>query len=383
MTEPQSLTNNPVKLAKPFNNEPIEKAIVSILRSGMLVQGQFVREFESQLSRYIGCKHVIAVNSGTAALQVGISAVRKFRDIPPSAIPEVVTTPLSFAATANAAIGSGCLPVFADVDPETFNIDPSKVREKITANTIAIEPVDVYGLPADLDGLRNQTGKTKMPIVEDAAEAIGANYNGKRIGNVSEISCFSTYATKNLHTCEGGFVTTNDDALANEMRMVRNQGQASRYNQVTLGFNFRMQEMDAAIGLEQLKILDELNETRMNNALAIKEGLESLDCLNFQKVDNPKDHSWYLFSLTLDERRVGISRDKLVQRLKEEGVEADVAWPTPIHLQPYFRKEFGFKEGDFPISEKICKTVFQLPIQPFLTKEEVQRVVSTVKSILR
>lgn len=382
MTEPQSLTNNPVKLAKPFNNEPIEKAIVSILRSGMLVQGQFVREFESQLSSYIGCKHVIAVNSGTAALQVGISAVRKFRDIPPGAIPEVVTTPLSFAATANAAIGSGCLPVFADVDPETFNIDPSKVREKITANTIAIEPVDVYGLPADLDGLRNQTGKTKIPIVEDAAEAIGANYNGKRIGNVSEISCFSTYATKNLHTCEGGFVTTNDDTLANEMRMVRNQGQASRYNQVTLGFNFRMQEMDAAIGLEQLNILDELNETRMNNALAIKEGLESLDCLNFQKVDNPKDHSWYLFSLTLDERRAGVSRDKLVQRLKEEGVEADVAWPTPIHLQPYFRKEFGFKEGDFPISEKICKTVFQLPIQPFLTKEEVRRVVRTVKSIL-
>ncbi|HVB11590.1 MAG TPA: DegT/DnrJ/EryC1/StrS family aminotransferase [Nitrososphaerales archaeon] len=383
MTAPQSLTNNPVKLAKPFNSESIEKAVVSILRSGMLVQGQFVKEFESQLSSYIGCKHVIAVNSGTAALQVGISAVRKFRDIPPNVIPEVVTTPLSFAATANAAIGSGCLPVFADVDPETFNIDPVKVKEKITASTIAIEPVDVYGLPADLDGLRNQTGKMKIPIVEDSAEAIGALYKGKKIGNVSVISCFSTYATKNLHTCEGGFVTTNDDGLANEMRMVRNQGQASRYNQVTLGFNFRMQEMDAAIGLEQLKILDELNETRMNHALAVKEGLESLDCLNFQKVESPKDHSWYLFSLTLDERRARISRDKLVQRLKEGGVEADVAWPTPIHLQPYFRKEFGFKEGDFPISEKICKTVFQLPIQPFLTKEEVQRVVSTVKSILR
>ena len=316
MTASQSQTKKTVKIAKPFNNESIENAVLSILRSGMLVQGQFVKEFESKLSDYIGCKHVIAVNSGTAALQVGISAVKKFRNHPQNAIPEVVTTPLSFAATANAAIGSGCYPVFADVDPETFNIDPAKVKEKITENTIAIEPVDVYGLPVDLDGLRKVTRQMKLPIVEDAAEAIGASYKGKRIGNISEISCFSTYATKNLHTCEGGFVTTNDDGLADEMRMIRNQGQRSRYNQITLGFNFRMQEMDAAIGLEQLKILDELNETRMNNALAIKEGLGSLDCLNFQKVDVPKDHSWYLFSLTLDERRARISRDKLVQRLR-------------------------------------------------------------------
>ena len=166
------------------------------------------------------------------------------------------------------------------------------------------------------------------------------------------------------------------------MRMTRNQGQRSRYNQITLGFNFRMREMDAAIGLEQLKILDELNETRMNNALAIKEGLGSLDCLNFQKVDVPKDHSWYLFSLTLDERRARISRDKLVQRLKAEGIEADIAWPNTVHLQPYYKQSFGFREGDFPISEKICKTIFQLPIQPFLAAEEVQRVISTVKSIL-
>ena len=164
--------------------------------------------------------------------------------------------------------------------------------------------------------------------------------------------------------------------------MVRNQGQIARYNPVTLGFNFRMQEMNAAIGLEQLGILDELNEKRMNNALRIREELGGLDCLDFQKVEKPKDHAWYLFSLTVDERKAGISRDKLVQRLKAEGVEADVAWPTPIHLQPYYRQRFGFKEGDFPVSEKICKSVFQLPIQPFLTAEEIQRVISTVKSIL-
>ncbi|MDG7001692.1 MAG: DegT/DnrJ/EryC1/StrS family aminotransferase [Nitrososphaerota archaeon] len=373
----------PVKIAKPFNDEAIEKAVISILRSGRLVQGQFVKEFETKLSEYLGCKNVIAVNSGTAALQVGIAAVKKFASLSDKDSPEVITTPFSFAATANAAIGSGCTPVFADIDEETFNLDPGKVKEKISPNTIAIEPVDVYGLPADIDRIRSVAGARKIPIVEDAAEAIGARYKGKRIGNVSEISCFSTYATKNLHTCEGGFITTNDDGLADEMRMVRNQGQVTRYNQVTLGFNFRMQEMNAVVGIEQIKILDELNETRMNNSLALKEALGKIDSLKFQRVDSPKDNAWYLFSLTLDERIAGMSRDKLVQSLKDKGVEADVAWPTPIHLQPYFRQTYGYKEGDFPIAEKICKAVFQLPIQPFLTGEEVQRVISAVRSTLK
>jgi perosamine synthetase len=372
----------PVKIAKPFNNEAIEKDVLSILRSGMLVQGKFVKEFETALSRYIGCRYVIAVNSGTAALQVGIAAVKKFSNAAEKSVPEVITTPVSFAATANAVIGCGCEPVFVDVDPETYNIDPSRVDQRISEKTIAIEPVDVYGLAAELGKLREIAGKNKISIVEDAAEAIGARHDGKRIGNVSDVSCFSTYATKNLHTCEGGFVTTNDERIAEEMRMIRNQGQASRYNQVTLGFNFRMQEMNAAIGLEQLKILDELNETRMNNAETLKEGLSSVGCIDFQRVDNPKDHAWYLFSATLDEAKAGMSRDKFVQSLKDAGIEADVAWPLPIHLQPYFRERYGFKEGDFPNAENICKTVFQLPIQPFLKQEELTRVIQSVKSVL-
>ena len=372
----------PVKIARPFNNETIEMNVLSILRSGMLVQGKFVKQFESRLSEYIGCKHVIAVNSGTAALQVGIAAIRKFSSLPKNVAPEIVTTPLSFAATANAIIGSNCVPIFADVDPETFNINPSLVKEKMNDETIAIEPVDVYGLPADIESIRKIVGRRKISIVEDAAEAIGGSYRGKKIGNVSDISCFSTYATKNLHTCEGGFVTTNNDVIAEEMRMVRNQGQSSRYNQVTLGFNFRMQEINAAIGLEQLSVIDKLNEQRMSNAQTIVDGLRDVDCIEFQRVDNPKEHAWYLFSLMLNESRAGMSRDVFVQKLRDQGIEADVAWPTPIHLQPYYRQRFGFKEGDYPVAEKICRTIFQLPIQPFLSYEEVQRVIRGVKSVL-
>jgi len=379
MTLSQAEKRPKVKIAKPFNNEAIEQSVVAILRSGMLVQGEFVKEFESQLSQYIGCKNVIAVNSGTAALQLGLHAATTTKHTKKG---EVITSPLSFAATTNAAIANGLVPVFADVDPETFNIDSTEVEEKISAETVAIEPVDVYGLPAELKKIGQIAKKNGVVVVEDAAEAIGASYEGKKIGNISDLSCFSTYATKNLHTGEGGFVTTNNDSLGDEIRMERNQGQASRYNQKTMGYNFRMLEICAAIGLGQLKLLDSLNEKRCRNAKALSDGLEEVECLSFQRVDDASNHAWYMFAVTLDEKQAGISRDKLVQKLRDEGVEADVSWPTPIHLQPYYRQTFGFKEGDFPIAEMVCKTVFQLPIQPFLTAEEVQRVLSTLKSIL-
>lgn len=371
-----------VKIAKPFHNEAIERAVISILRSGRLVQGHFVEELEKELARYIGCRHVIAVNSGTAALQLGIAAALKKAKLRKNEHPEIITTPLSFAATANAAIACGCTPVFADVDPETFNIDPTNITEKITDRTIAIEPVDVYGLAADYQAIKQISSSKKLTVVEDAAEAIGASYKGKKIGNVSEISCFSTYATKNLHTGEGGFVATNDEEVAENVRMGRNQGQSTRYNQKTLGYNFRMLELSAAIGIEQMKVLDELNAQRLANAQMLSDGLEDIESLGFQRVDSQEEHAWYMFSLTLDEEAAGISRDKLVLKLRESGIEADVSWPTPIHLQPYYRETFGFRGGEFPIAEKVCSIIFQLPVQPFLTKEEIQRTISSVKSLL-
>ncbi|MDA4111495.1 MAG: DegT/DnrJ/EryC1/StrS family aminotransferase [Thaumarchaeota archaeon] len=378
MSEQRAEKRPNVRIAKPYNDEAIERSVLSILRSGMLVQGAKVEEFEAQLSKYIGCRYVIAVNSGTAALQLAIDSVSRSKQGG-----EIITSPLSFAATANAALGCGLTPVFADVDPETFNIDPDNVNEKVNDKTVAIEPVDVYGLPADLGKLGQIAKRHKLAVVEDAAEAIGASYNDKKIGNVSDLSCFSTYATKNLHTGEGGFVTTNDDQKAEHIRMGRSQGQSSRYNQKILGYNFRMMEICAAIGLEQLKVLDNLNTRRRTNAAALADGLEDLECLSFQRVDDPETHAWYMFAVTVDEEGAGMTRDKLVQRIREQGVDADVSWPTPIHLQPYFRERFGFKEGEYPIAEAVCKTVFQLPVQPFLTDEEVQRIISTVKQILK
>jgi perosamine synthetase len=377
---PELKSVSPVRMAKPFNNREIEQKVTSILESGRLVQGKTVEEFEAALTAYIGCKNVICVNSGTAALHSAVMAAAS--EAKSKERNEIVTTPLSFAATANAVIHAGGIPVFCDVEEDTFNIDPNLVEDKVNEKTLAIEPVDVYGLPADLVRIGEIAKSNGIPVIEDAAEAIGASHKGKKIGSISELSCFSTYATKNLHTAEGGFVTTNDDRYAQKIRLIRNQGQSSRYNQVMLGYNFRMLEIVAAIGLGQLPLLDGLNEKRRQNAIYLEEELARYPFFGFQKVENPKEHAWYLFSVTLDEKKPSITRDAFVLKLKERGIEADVAWPTPIHLQPYFQETFGFRKGDFPMAERICREVFQLPIHPFLTREELDRILRTVKDVL-
>ncbi len=375
----QSESSKSVRIARPFNNEQIEQRVLSILRSGRLVQGKTVEEFERSLSEYIGCRNVVCVNSGTAALHLAFMALKTEK---PEKT-EVITTPLSFAATANAVIHAGCKPVFVDVDSKTFNIDASLIQQKINSSTLALEPVDVYGLPADLKEIADLAATNHIPVVEDAAEAIGATSDGKKIGTISTLSCFSTYATKNIHTGEGGFVTTQDDHLASLIRLFRNQGQVSRYNQTVLGYNFRMLELCAAIGLEQVPVLDELNRKRRENALYLKERLQKIDSIDFQRVSDPKSHSWYLFTLTLDPQRAKLSRDSFVAKLKGHGIEADIAWPTPIHLQPYFRETFGCKKGDFPVAEALAERIFQLPIQPFLERDDLDRVLDAISEILQ
>ena len=382
MTQEQQRAS--VKIAKPFMNDEIIESIVEILHSGFLVQGKFVNEFESRLAKYLGCKNVIAVNSGTAALHISIQAVREKKDESKkgSERPEVITSPLSFAATANAILHAGCIPVFADVNEDTFNIDPILAEEKINERTIALEPVDVYGLPAEPARFKKISKSRDIMVVEDAAEAIGASSAGNKIGSISDLTCFSTYATKNLHTGEGGFVSTNDEELAQKLAMLRSQGQASRYNHKALGYNYRMLEFVAAIGLPQIGLIDELNARRRKNAILLKERLEKIESIKFQEVKDVESHAWYMFSMLLEEKRAGMNRDTLVKRLREQGIEADISWPTPIHLQPYYKNTFGLKEGDYPNSERICRTIFQLPIQPFLTQEEVERIAGAVKSIL-
>jgi dTDP-4-amino-4,6-dideoxygalactose transaminase len=374
------LVNEKIRIAEPYNDPEIERMVLSVLRSGRLVQGTLVKRFEEEIGRHLGSKHVVAVNSGTAAIHAAIGAVREkeTRDMP-----EVITTTLSFSATANAILHADCKPVFTDVDGETFNIDESLIEDKIGENTIAIEPVDVFGLAANLAAINSIAKSHSLAVIEDAAEAIGASHGGMKVGNISDLTCFSTYATKNMHSGEGGFVTTNDDAHESYMRTFRNQGQVSKYRQTILGYNYRMQEISAAIALGQVQRLDEINARRREHAIRLLEGLSGIDCLDFQRVRDPREHAWYMFAVTVDENKALISRDKLVAKLNERGVEADVAWPTPIHLQPYYQSRYNFREGDFPNAERICRTVFQMPIQPNLSTTHIDDVVATVRSLIK
>ncbi len=346
------------------------------MRSGRLVSGPVVASFEEAIGKYIGSKNVVAVNSGTAALHISLLVSNV------SSGNEVITTPFSFAATANTIIQTGAKPVFVDVNPETFNIDTQQIEKAVTKKTVAIEPVHVFGEPADMDVVQEIAQKHNLHVVEDAAEAIGAEYHGKKIGNTDEFACFSTYATKNLHTAEGGFVTTNNDEAAAALRILRSAGQKSKYLHVKLGFNYRMTELSAAIGLVQVKKIEQLNQKRIENAKLLTSKIRDLSALTPQAVIQNVKHIYYQYTVRIDEKKAAMSREEFRKRLSLAEIETDIHWPTPIHLQPWYRESYRYKPGMFPNAEKLAGTVVSLPIHPFLTREEIEYISDNLHTVL-
>jgi len=356
-----------VRIAQPYHDKEIEDSVLSVLRSGRLVSGPAVESLERALAEYLDVQNVIAVNSGTAALHLSFLSLK----MRPGQ--EVITTPFSFAATANTIIQSAGKPVFVDVDPETFNIDAQQIEKAITSKTAGIEPVHVFGQPAEMKHIGEIAEKHDLRVVEDAAEAIGAEYHGKKIGSTDEFACFSTYATKNLHTGEGGFVATNDDEAAASLRALLNQGQESKYLHVRLGYNYRMTEIAAAIGKAQIKKLDQLTQRRVENANLLTRKIRDLPALIPQRVLPNVKHVYYQYTVVLNEE-AGITREELRRSLAAAGIETDVHWPIPIHLQPWYRETFGYESGLFPQAERLARTVLSLPIHPALTEDQIDYV---------
>lgn len=249
-----------INIAKPIITDEEIEAVTEVLKSGMLAQGKKVEQFQKEFAQYTQSKYGVATSSGTTALHTALVAA----DIGPG--DEVITTPFTFAATANSVLYSGAKPVFADIDPKTFNLDAASVEEKITDKTKAILPVHLYGQPADMDAICEVAQKHDLKIIEDAAQAHGAVYKGKKIGSIGDLGCFSFYPTKNITTGEGGMVTTNNEELAEKAGMVRAHGESQRYEHEILGYNYRMTDIAASIGLTQLKHIDEFNAKRNENA---------------------------------------------------------------------------------------------------------------------
>lgn len=344
-------------------------AVAAVLKSGQLVQGPVVQQFEREFAASCSVRHAIAVNSGTAALHLALLA----HGIGPG--DEVVTTPFSFAATANAVLFTGARPVFADIDGATFNIDPSCVEAAITDRTRALVVVHLYGQPCDMDAITRVAAASNLALVEDACQAHAAEWCGRRVGSFGT-GCFSFYPTKNMTTGEGGIITTNDPAIAERAFVLRSHGQTARYVSEHLGFNYRMTDIAAALGLRQLRRLEACTESRIGNARMLTEGLSNSRGLVPPHIAPGVRHVFHQYTIRVT-RQFPLSRDRLQARLAKSGVGSAVHYPRPIHRQPYYR-EHGYAGVRLPVAEDAAGEVLSLPVHPKLTREDIARIVAAV-----
>jgi perosamine synthetase len=354
-----------VSIAKPLFGEAEKAAVLAVLDSGMLAQGQRVAEFEARFAELCAVKQAVAVASGTAALWAALLA----HDIGPG--DEVITTPFSFIASSNCILYVGATPVFVDIEEDTCLIDAAAVESKITERTRAILPVHLYGQPCDMSALVEVTRKYDLILIEDACQAHGATYQGQPVGSFGT-GCFSFYPTKNMTTGEGGIITTNDEALAERLRVLRNHGQSQRYRHDVLGYHFRTTDLAAAIGLAQLDKLEAWNEQRIANAAYLNERLRGAATPG---VRPGRRHVFHQYTV-----RVPGRREALQAHLQERGIGTAVHYPLPIHHQPLYQS-LGFDDV-LPRAEAAGREVLSLPIHPALSRLDLERIVDGVNSFL-
>jgi len=365
MTTPKSNPRGIIPIAKPLIGADERAAVMQVLESGQLAQGPRVDAFEAAFAAHVGAPYAVAVNSGTAALIVALQA----RGIGPG--DEVITTPFSFIATATSIIACGATPVFVDIDPFDFNLDPALIEDAITDNTKAVMPVHLYGNPARLGELRTTCDDFELELIEDAAQAHGAVHQDQPIG-ATGTACFSFYPTKNMTTGEGGIITTDDAEFAARCRIIRNHGQGERYLHTMFGLNWRMQDINAAIGLVQLEHVDEWTERRIANATQLSRLLTHVET---PRIREGNRHVFHQYTV-----RVSHDRERLQDALKAAGVGSAVHYPIPLHQQPILQ-EMGFGEGSFPVAEAAADSVLSLPVHPSLTEDEIGYIAETVNRL--
>lgn len=358
------------------------RAVVDVLRSDWLTTGPKVTEFEQALAGFVGAKEAVAVSSGTAALHAAMYAA----GIGPG--DEVIVPPMTFAATANAVVFQGGIPVFADVDPDTLLIDPDKVEGKITPRTKAIIAVDYAGQPCDYDVLREIADRHGLFLVADACHSLGAEYKSRKVGTLADVTAFSFHPVKHIATGEGGMITTDDPELARRMRLFRSHGITTDarqreeqgswfYEMVDLGYNYRITDFQCALGVSQLQKLPKFLERRREIAARYDETFAGLPGINPLEVRLDVLHAYHLYVVKVDARASGIDRAAFFTNLREKGISANVHY-IPVHLHPFYRKKFHTGPGLCPVDEAAYEQIISLPMFPGMSDKHVEHVIEAV-----
>jgi perosamine synthetase len=356
-----------INIAMPLLGEEEKRAVLEVLDSGMIAQGPRVKAFEQAFAEMCGVKHAIATTSGTTALHVALLAAGVSQG------DEVITSPFTFIASANSILYTGARPVFVDIDPTTFNLDPSLIEAAITPRTRAILPIHLFGLSCDMQPIMAIAGQHGLQVIEDACQSHGASYQGRRVGSF-EIGTFSFYPTKNMTSAEGGMITTDDARIDEQSRVIRQHGMRRRYYHDELGFNFRMTDIQAAIGLEQLKKLASRNEQRRKNAAYLNNNLRGVIT-----PTTPKGcvHVFHQYTVRVPDGK----RDALRAYVQEHGVGSEVYYPVPVHKQRFYMEELGYQQA-FPQAERAASEVLSLPVHPGLSQEDLEIIVGRVNEFM-
>jgi len=366
-----------IKLMEPILTNEMVNVAIDALRKERFLKGESVEKFEKEFAKYIGTKYATAVNSGTSALHLSLIAMGVNRG------DYIVTTPATFIATANVIVYTGAKPIFVDISLETYNIDPQKLEEAIKEHkdTIkAIIPVHLYGHPCEMDAIREIAEKYNIRILEDACQAHGAVYKGRRVGSFGDAGAFSFYPAKNMTVCgDGGMVTTNDDKIVGMVESLRDVGRSkdNPYIHEYIGYTARMNTVNAAIGRVQLRYLEEWNEKRRKIAREYDKKLDGIGDLILPPKGNSKIKPVYHLYVVKTKYR-----DQLKDYLEKKGIECGIHYPLPVHLQPPY-KRMGFKEGMFPNAEKWAKEVLSLPMHPNLTKDDVEYISGCIEEFFK
>jgi perosamine synthetase len=363
-----------IPMANPSVGVQEARAVFDVLKNGWISMGKVVLSLEKKIEKYLKVKNAILFNNGTSSLHACLLAY----DIKNG--DEVIVPTLNYISAANAVIYCGAKPIFCESDPNTYNVTPESLESKITYKTKAIITVDLKGMPVDYDSINKKIKKYNIPLISDSAESFGAEYKKKKVGRQFDLHSFSFFANKNITMGEGGLITCNSDMLAKKIRIIRNQGQNRRYNHTVIGNNFRPTDYAAAIGIEQLKKVDKILFSKNQISKSYDKAFSKFPNVSTPFVPNYVSvHSWYMYSLKFKNSFIS---NKFKNFLLKKKIDYRVSFP-PIHLQPIYKKKFGFKKNSFPISEKIANTFVDLPCWSGMTNKQVNYIINQVSFFLR